>query len=208
MFIVFEGPEGSGKSTQVKLTTNYLYEQGFNVLQVREPGSTEVGEQIRKILLSVDICPMTELLLFQSSRAQLIHEKIIPHLQSGGIVICDRFTLSTFVYQSIGREINSFIVNMANELGTRFNTDVSCKPDLEIVIDVPLEVTKQRLAGRNQLDRFETSGDKFHSKIRHGFIEEVEMSGDNTNIVLIDGTKKVDEVFDEVLIHINKILGK
>jgi len=165
LFITFEGTEGSGKSTQIQLLTNRLLELGKEVISLREPGGTPIGEEIRHTLkhsaANVGMCGETELLLMNASRAQLIHEVIRPALCKGRIVLCDRFFDSTIAYQAFGRGLD---VKMIERL-TEFVVGPTI-PDLTLLLRVPLEVSESRRLTRLnsqpvQRDRLEQENRSF-----------------------------------------------
>lgn len=167
MFITLEGPEGSGKSSQLPPLAEYLSKAGYNVLTTREPGGTPIGDQVRTVLLDKEnttMQPRTEILLFQASRAQLVDQVIRPHLEKGGVVLCDRYADSTLAYQGYGyrRDINEIraIINFATG---------SLKPDLTLLLDVDVEIglTRRQEGGDvNRLDIFELT---FHQNVREGY---------------------------------------
>ena len=170
IFITLEGGEGCGKTTHVRLLKEYLSSQGFNVLTTHEPGGTEIGGRIREVLLDpslVGMVPLAELLLYLASRAQNIEETILPALKRGEIVLCDRFSDSTFAYQSCARGIRRAWVE-------GFNRIVTCglRPSLTILLDCPPEIGLRRV--RNQfrvrnLDRFEVEALNFHRRVSKAF---------------------------------------
>lgn len=174
MFITFEGVDGSGKSTQVRLTVEYLRGLGFDVLMTREPGGTPIGDQIRGILLdnmdNTDMHARTELLLFCASRAQLVAEVITPHLQRGGIVICDRYVDSTMAYQGYGHGLNLKALKQVLSFATG-----GLLPDLTIYLDItPEEALRRRAEGTlfgedwNRLDDMDLD---FHNRVYKGYRE-------------------------------------
>ncbi len=166
-FITFEGGEGSGKSTQIKEVAKYFKKKKRQVVILREPGSTEVGEAIRAVLLNPALKNMVwqaELLLFLAARAQLIREKIIPALKKNKVVLLDRFEDSTLAYQGYGRGLD--MKTIASFFGFVRET---CVPDLTFFLDVPVELGLQRAAKRGQADRMEKSKRLFHQKVRRGF---------------------------------------
>lgn len=176
MFITFEGVDGSGKTTQVSQTADYLREQGYDVLATREPGGTPIGDQIRELLLEnkddPDIHAHTELLLFCASRAQLIAEVVLPHLRAGGIVISDRYTDSTYAYQGYGHGLNVDKLKQINDFAT-----TGLHPDLTIFLDItPKEALKRRAAGTlfgqtwNRLDDMDIA---FHERVYKGYREMI-----------------------------------
>jgi len=186
-FITFEGPEGSGKSTHVKRLTQFLEDQGIDVVATREPGGTALGERIRNMIQhsADEEIPVyrTELLLFLASRAQHVEQLIIPKIKAGSWVLCDRFYDSTMAYQGYGRgldlqelkRLNSFAVNGLN-------------PDLTILIDVSPETSRKRLAHRHSSgeikpDRIEKEEAEFHERLRSGFLEMAEQEQDRFYVV-------------------------
>ena len=166
MFITFEGIDGSGKTTQIELLSEKLTEEGYKVSVFREPGGTEISEQIREILLDtkLDIDPVTELLLFSAARSQLIAEKVVPLQKSGTIVILDRFYDSTTAYQGYGRE--SVALKQIRELNKVASHDN--EPDLTFYMKISLEEAQKRTR-KQQKDRMELSGDEFYEKVIKGF---------------------------------------
>lgn len=164
-FITFEGTEGSGKSTHSKLLCNYLKESGYSVLRVREPGSTQIGEKVRKILLDPKnkISKVSEMLLYMSCRTQLVEEKILPALKRGKIVICDRFLDATICYQGYGGGLD---VQMIKKIG-RLAID-GLKPDLTIFLDIKIE---EGLKRSKRGDRIERRPLKFHRRVKRGYLK-------------------------------------
>ena len=172
-FITFEGPEGGGKSTHVKELAEQLRAEGRTVLVTREPGGTRLAELIRGLVRDeVDDPPVTrsEVLLFLAARAQVVSQVIKPALARGEWVLCDRFADSTFAYQGYGRGIDVQLLKELNEFATE-----GLVPDLTILLDVPLEVSRARLAERQRAtaaaaDRIEAAGEAFHKRLREGFL--------------------------------------
>ena len=176
-FITFEGGDGSGKSTQVRRLAEFLNSKGQDVLVTREPGGTELGLLIRRLLLEVSeqtIVPTAELLLYLADRAQHVQQVILPALRQSKIVLCDRFTDSTVAYQGFGRGIDVGLLQRLNDLA-----DAGCRPALTFLLDCPVEVGLQRAALRRAQagsdapaeDRFEREQLAFHERIRAGFFE-------------------------------------
>jgi len=174
LFITFEGPEGAGKSTQVKLLADRFRAEGRDVLLTREPGGTYIGEEIRRLVKEVKgedgACDETELLLFSASRAQLVRRVIIPHLEKGGVVICDRFADSTTAYQGYARGWNLETINQMHEIALAGRW-----PDLTLVLDLTLEEGTARRVARESAtatepDRLESESNQFHEKVRQGFL--------------------------------------
>ncbi len=165
LFIVFEGGEGSGKSTQAALLWRRLKKAGVNAELTYEPGGTQLGKKIRPALLGNHqrLSPMAELFLFAASRAQLVSEVIRPSLSAGKIVICDRFTDSTVAYQGYGQGIDVKTIDKINRLAT-----LGLKPDLTILLDMSPEIGLRRRPNRS-LDRFEREELEFHRCVREGY---------------------------------------
>jgi dTMP kinase len=186
--ISFEGSEGSGKTSQIARLADRLQRLGRNVVTVREPGGTEIGEQIRNIIVhnsrGDEMCPETELLLFAASRAQLVREVIAPALLKGAIVLSDRFLDSSTVYQGIGRKLAADPVSKINLFAVG-----SVMPDLTVVIDVPTRVGLSRIRQRatDLPDRMERENIDFYDKIREGYL--VLAKGMPGRFVVVDGQK-------------------
>lgn len=186
-FITFEGPEGGGKSTHIKRLAERLKGLGYEVLLTREPGGTPTGETIRGILQHEQsgevICPETELLLFEASRAQLVQTVILPALQKGGWVLCDRFIDSTTAYQGYGRGFDLATINFLNQYAMG-----SCVPDLTIIMDVDVAIGRERLVQRNRAqnttsDRIEREALDFHERVYRGFHELAKRWPDRIKVV-------------------------
>ena len=198
-FITFEGPEGGGKSTHVRKLAEQLRAEGKTVLVTREPGGTRLAELIRGLVREeVDDPPVTrcEVLLFIAARAQVVSEVIRPALARGEWVICDRFADSTFAYQGYGRGIDVGLLKNFNDFATE-----GLVPDLTILLDVPPETSKQRLAARQAetattADRIEQAGDMFHRRLRDGFLELAK--AEPGRFVVIDSSGPCEEVSEKV----------
>ncbi len=193
-FITFEGSEGSGKSTQAKLLAGFLKSKGKRVVFLREPGRTRIGEKIRKILLNkanTDICSTSEMLLYMAARAQLIDEVIKPALTVGVIVICDRFLDSTIVYQGYGLGMD---VSLIKRLGAFVTQEI--KPDLTILLDLP--VVKGLAACRNNgvLDRIEQRSLAYHRRVRQGYLSLA--SEDPRRIKIVKLQKDKEKTQDKI----------
>jgi dTMP kinase len=168
LFITFEGGEGSGKSTQIRTLYRRLEQLAIAAVLIREPGGTLLGDRIRYILkqaCEVPISPLSELLLFNASRSQLVKEVIQPALNESKVVLCDRFTDSTIAYQSFGRGLELATVIEANTLATQ-----AVRPDLTFLLDVPPDIGLKR-KGQGLNDRFEQEAIDFHRKVREGFLK-------------------------------------
>lgn len=171
MFITFEGMDGSGKTTQVGATAAYLRERGYDVLLTREPGGTEIGDQIRELLLNkdgVEIAPNTELLLFCASRAQLVESVIRPHLKRGGVVISDRYTDSSIAYQGYGHGIDIDVLHTLLDFATG-----RLYPDLTLFLDISPQVSLQRRAAGSlfgeEWSRIDAMAIAFHERVYAGY---------------------------------------
>lgn len=181
LFITFEGPEGSGKTTQIKILKEYLEKQGFSVLITREPGGSKIGQDIRKILLSPDnkmMAERTELFLYAADRSQHVEEIIIPALKQDKIVLSDRFTHSTLAYQGYGRGLDMELIKQLNNQATK-----GLKPDLTILLDVEPQVGLKRAKARNAGDRIEQEEESFHLRVRKGFLQLVKENQDTIKVV-------------------------
>ncbi len=191
-FIVLDGPDGCGKSTQAKLLAKWLEGQGITTVSFRDPGDTDIGEKIRQILLSPEHDAMdtrTELLLYMASRAQLWSEKIAPALEANQCVVLDRWLSSTCAYQG-------FAGGFGMEKVIKIATDCLERvwPDLTIILDVDLQTASQRL--NRQLDRMEQKGDSYHQRVREGFLQLAEQQ---ENFLVVDATSQVDTVHNKIL---------
>lgn len=170
IFITFEGDDGVGKSTHVARLADALRALGFDVLCLREPGNTRIGEKLRAVLLDADNVEMTdecELLIYEAARAQLVREVLVPALQAGKVVICDRFTDSTCAYQAVGRGLDAGFVEAANRFAT-----AGLAPDLTVLLELPDSAEKaRRIEERGQADRMELAGSAFHARVSRAFHE-------------------------------------
>jgi len=204
-FITFEGPEGAGKTTQIRLVKNYLEEQGYTVLVVREPGGTKIGDQIRQILLnpdSSDIRMRTEILLYAASRAQLVDEKILPSLKQGKIVLCDRYIDSSVAYQGYGADWEIHEVLSVNRTATG-----GFLPDRTYLLDVPITVGQERIGIRGTAkDRMEQKDLQFHQQVRQGYLQIA--AKDPKRIKVISGEQEVQQVYQQIIEDLQQILEK
>lgn len=191
-FIVLDGPDGCGKSTQARMFAQWLREQGVSVVGFRDPGATAIGEKIREILLSPAHDAMTtptEVLLYMAARAQLWAEEIAPALQQGQCVLLDRWLSSTCAYQGHAGQFGiEKVIAIANDSLDRV------WPDLTIILDVDLSTAAGRL--KRALDRMEQKGDSYHRKVREGFLKLAEGRDD---FVVIDAAAAVDAVHEQVV---------
>ncbi len=207
LFITFEGPEGSGKSTQLRLLAAQLRGEGKTVLETAEPGGTAIGMQIRRVLLDSknhELRPTTELLLMFAARAQNVDELILPALSRGEIVLCDRFTDSSLVYQGAARGLGADVVYEVDRIACR-----GLVPDITIVIDIEIELGLERAHGRNRKaqdveTRLDEQAIGFHRKVREAYLQ---LAADEPNRVkLIDGSRSEKEVEDDVWNAIRRLI--
>jgi dTMP kinase len=196
MFITFEGPDGSGKTTQLRLLAARLRAQGRDVLTVREPGGTAMGESVREILLQTRtggaaMDARAELLLFCASRAQLMVERILPHLAQGGVVLCDRFADSTLAYQGYGRGLDLGLLRTVLDFATRGRW-----PDLTLYFDLEVEESLARRAGDGEVNRLDAESLDFHRRVRAGYLELAAYEPERW--VTIDARQSIDVVENAV----------
>jgi dTMP kinase len=193
LFITFEGPDGSGKTTQAKMLSDYLVSRGMAVLHTREPGGTAISEQIREVILSTrnqSIGNETEALLYSAARAQIVAELIRPALAAGKIVVCDRYADSTMAYQGYGLGLDLQALRVITQFATG-----GLSPDLTFYVDVPVELGLAR-RHRGETNRLDLKDQVYHSRVREGFLK---MSQDEPRRwIVIDGTRSVDEVQEEI----------
>jgi len=193
-FITFEGIDGSGKSTQLGLTKNYLKKLGYRTEVLREPGSTVLSEKIRKILLdkNININPASELMLYIAARAELVENTIAPKMAEGKFILCDRFYDSTTAYQGYGRGIDISLIRKMNNLAVgKFH------PDLTFMIDINHAVSVKRMGKINKVaDRLESESTAFFERVRKGFLEIARHN--KKRIVLLDGRKPIELIFQEI----------
>ncbi len=194
--ISFEGMEGCGKSTQIQRVKDWLEQSGKEVLVVREPGGTPLGEAIRHLLKhdesGIEMSDETELMLFAASRAELTRKKIIPHLEDGGWVLCDRFLDSTTIYQGRARGLDASVVQQINQFAIK-----DTYPGLTLVLDLPLERAYERMEARKQADdprdRMEEQSTDFFQTVSDSYRELAELEPERVSLINADQTP--DEVF-------------
>ncbi len=195
LFVTFEGPDGSGKSTQIKLLAESLTGLGQNVLLTREPGGTEISEQIRKVLHDLRnkaMQPRAEILLYSAARAQLVGERIKPHLAAGGVVLSDRYADSTMAYQGYGHGLDLETLRLI----TAFATD-HLKPNLTLLFDMEAEVGLQRRqAGGSEWNRMDDLTLAFHQRVRQGYLELARAEPERW--LVLDATRDVETLQREV----------
>lgn len=208
LFISFEGPECSGKSTQSAMLAHALRAQGYSVLETREPGGTAIGEELRRLVKHVvgedAVCEESELFLFFASRAQLTRLVILPFLEKGGIVLCDRYADSTTAYQGYGRGLDLDLIRRLNALAT-----AGKMPDLTFLLDLETE----KMLDRGQLrletllvpDRIEDESRKFHETVRRGYLEIARQEPER--IKVFNALQDRDELHEKLMMQVIHALG-
>ena len=199
-FISFEGVDGSGKSTQISKLKAYLESNGYQVVLSREPGGTDIGEQIRSVILDPKnggMTAVTEALLYAASRAQHVHDVIAPAVEAGKIVICDRFVDSSIAYQQYGRDLGECV-----RIINGYAID-GCMPDLTFLLKVKPDVGGDRIGSREK-DRIELEDRSFHEAVYRGYESLQEEFAER--IVGIDAARSVEEIFAEIKGHMDRLL--
>lgn len=218
MFITFEGAEGCGKTTQARLLHGHLLDEGYRAVLTREPGGTRISDKVREILLNpdhTDILPHTEILLFSAARAQVSHEFIRPHLETGHIVICDRYADSTMAYQGYGQRLDLETLRVITAFATG-----GLRPDLTIYLDLPVEAGLNRRRGltgnsdltdyRGQLrlfdkwDRLDMKELEFHHRVQKGY--EKLMEAEPERWYRVDAGRSIDEVQSDIRAKVLSLL--
>ncbi|MDP5276925.1 dTMP kinase [Chengkuizengella axinellae] len=209
LFITFEGPDGSGKTTQIQQLSKTLINQGYDVVTTREPGGTRISDLIRNILLSTEYQEMqdqTEVLLYAASRAQHVHEIIIPALKENKIVLCDRYIDASMAYQSVGLGINQKTIKDINHFASS-----GLQPERTYMMDVSVKESQNRLLQRTSkqgeiiLDRIEQKAHDYHKKVREGFLEIAKKNPQR--VCLINANQPVDIISEEIVKDITSILA-
>jgi dTMP kinase len=201
LFIVFDGSEGSGKTTQVTLLKQRLESMGRSVLLVRDPGTTRIGEQIRTILLNPDHDEMSmrcEMLLYMAARAQMMSETILPALAEGKTVLSDRFVSSTLAYQLGGDNLTADEIRAVADIAIQHRW-----PDLTLILDMPVEASMARV--RRAKDRIEQRPMAYHEQVRRNYLSQV--NADPKHYKVIDANRAVEEVRQEVWGAVEKLLN-
>lgn len=194
MFITFEGPEGSGKSSQLPDLASFLKERGCDVVCTREPGGTKIGDQIRQVLVcmeNVELHPRTEILLFQAARAQLVEELILPSLKQGKVVLCDRYGDSTLAYQGYGHGLDQEKLKMMLEFATG-----GLKPDLTILLDVDVMTGLKRKKAKDEWNRLDAYEISFHERVREGYHHLA--AEDKKRWRVMDASQSMEKVQEEI----------
>lgn len=194
MFITFEGPDGSGKSTIIQKVYDYLIENNYDVIKTREPGGSPIAEKIRNLILDTENTEMgyrTEALLYAASRAQHVEETILPALNENKIVLCDRFLISSLAYQGVGRDLGIENVRKINEFAIN-----GVFPDFVLFFDVDPITTLKRKSSLDTADRLEKEGNNFHERVYNGYKE---ILNSEKNIEIIDATQSVEDVLSQCI---------
>ena len=205
LFITFEGPDGSGKSTQIKLLSEALTAAGHDVLTVREPGGTLISEQIRDVVHNLrnrEMSDRAECLLYNAARAQLVDQLILPHLRRrGGIVLSDRYADSTLAYQGYGRGLDLSAVRSVIAFATQ-----DLKPDVTFYLDLPVEEgIERRKRGGGEWNRLDDQAVEFHRRVRAGYVQMMREEPDRW--VRIDAARLVEEIQMDIRAEVERKLG-
>ena len=202
LFVVFEGPEGAGKSTQIELLASRLKQAGRDVLLTREPGGTRAGDAVRQVLLDPDqvIYPLTEFLLYSASRAQLVSEVIRPTIEAGRDVVSDRFAGASVAYQGHGRQLDLNFIETLNAQVTG-----GLKPDLTVLLDIDPAEGLRRATARSSNDRLEAAGLDFHRRVRDGYLA---LSRSDPTWIVVDAAVPQDDVAKQVWAGVERLLSK
>jgi len=200
LFITFEGIDGCGKTTQINLLNDYLKSKNYNTILTLEPGGSDIGRNLRQILLHYDgfVDDTCELLLYLADRAQHTQTVIMDNVNKGNIVLCDRYIDSTVAYQGYARFGDIEKINFLNEIATKGK-----KPDITFLFDIDVEIAQGRVG--KEKDRLEKESLDFHNRTRFGYLE---IAKQNERIKVIDSSKTIDEIFEEVKKYIDDLLWK
>lgn len=204
IFITFEGPDGSGKTTQIKLLEKYFKEKGYDILITREPGGTDISEQIRSVILdrkNTKMDRITEALLYAASRAQHVAEVIKPALLEGKAIICDRFVDSSIVYQGIGRNLGIDFVKGINDMATQ-----GIEPDITFLLKISPEAAINRKFSSDECNRLDMEKLEFHNEVYEGYLRLEELYPDR--IIGIDAARSVEEICEEIINIVSDKLKK
>lgn len=203
LFITLEGGEGAGKSTAMSFVEERLRAADLNIVCTREPGGTQLGEQLRKTLLApsdIGIVPQAELLMMFAARAQHLSECIIPALQGGQWVLCDRFTDASYAYQGAGRRMGEAPVSVLEDF-----VQGDLRPDLTLLLDVPADIGLARARGRGALDRFEREDHAFFERVRQSYLSRAKRSSGRYQI--IDASVELSDVEQQLQAVVNDLIA-
>ena len=196
MFITFEGPDGSGKTTQMRKLIPVLQEKGLDIVQTREPGGTDIGDQIRAVIMNMknkSMHPRAEILLFCASRAQLVEELIRPSLAEGKLVLCDRYADSTMAYQGYGHGLDRDVLSQALNFATG-----GLKPDLTLLFDISAEAgLRRRLSNHEEWNRMDDYALQFHERVRKGYLAMA--AAEPERWIVINADRSPDVIHEEVV---------
>ena len=206
MFITIEGPDGGGKTTQMNMLVPALEERGLDIVRTREPGGTDIGDQIRSVIMNMknkSMDPRTEILLFCASRAQLVSELIRPSLAAGKIVLCDRYADSTMAYQGYGHGLDRTELNHLLNFATG-----GLKPDLTLLLDISAEAgLRRRMTNHDEWNRMDDYALQFHERVRSGYLEMA--AAEPERFVVVNADRPIEEVHEEIFaVVLEKIRNK
>lgn len=203
LFLTLEGPDGSGKSTQARLLADYLRGLGHSVLLTREPGGTEIGDQVRRTLMDLanqGMRPEAEFLLFSASRAQLVRDVIRPTLEQGGVVVCDRYADSSLAYQAYGHQLDLEAVRQVNHFATG-----GLSPDLTFLLDIPVEEGLRRRRDQGAWNRMDDYDVEYHRRVRAGYLALARAESGRWSVV--DAARPEGEVWEQIERGLGKFIG-
>lgn len=193
-FLSLEGGEGAGKSTQNRHIVEWLSARGKTVLETREPGGTLVSEQIRQVLLdtrNAGLNPTAELLMMFAARSQLVHEVILPALEEGKVIVCDRFADASYAYQGGGRQLDIDTIAAVEKIVLN-----DLQPDLTLLFDIPVDAGMKRVAGRGAADRFEVESIRFFERVRQAYLDRARANPHRFRV--IDASLDEQQVWQQV----------
>jgi dTMP kinase len=207
LFITLEGPDGSGKTTQAKKLSDYLASQGYKVVRTREPGGTDIAEQIREILLapSNHIDPLAEIFLYEAVRAQHVRELIQPSLKKGRIIVCERFSDATFAYQGYGRKLPLLVIKTLDKIAAD-----KVSPDLTILLDIApgsglkRVISDKKNLARKQIDRMEKENLKFHQRVRTGYLRLAKSYP--TRIKVVSAEQAPEQIHQQIIKYVEQAI--
>ena len=203
MFITIEGPDGGGKTTQMNMLVPALEEQGLDIVRTREPGGTDIGDQIRSVIMDMknkSMDPRAEILLFCASRAQLVSELIRPSLSAGKIVLCDRYADSTMAYQGYGHGLDRTALKNLLEFTTG-----GLKPDLTILLDISAEAgLRRRITNHDEWNRMDDYALQFHERVRNGYLEMA--AAEPNRFVIINADRPKEAVHEDIINRLESLM--